>query len=223
MRDCTRRQLLELARRAAQRAYCPYSRFPVGAALLGEDGFLILGANVENASYGLTNCAERTAIFAAATAGMRQLRALAVACMASPADAPESTRMPCGACRQVIAEFATPQTEILIDGVGSRTIEQLLPGAFVLRRDRCVLHRPIPSLCWHAPPPDQVPPRYTLDTAAGRLLALVTPKADEAETAAMNGLHAFHLGGPDGRFHHGVASASEVWAILDALVYTPSV
>ena len=73
--DATRRQLLELARRAARKAYCPYSGFHVGAAVMASDGRLFVGSNVENASYGLTICAERSAIFTASSAGAHRLRA----------------------------------------------------------------------------------------------------------------------------------------------------
>ena len=221
MRDVIRRQLLVLARRAAQGAYCPYSHFHVGAALLGDDGLLVTGANVENASYGLTNCAERTAIFAAAAKGMRRLRAIAVACVDNPADASESSRMPCGACRQVIAEFATPHTEILIDGVGSRSLAEILPGAFVLGRDLSAISRPTPWVCWEAATPADMPSTYTTTLGAGPCLALVTEDATRAEVAAFAGMHAFHLGGPEGAYHHGVRNPAEVWTILDELVYAP--
>lgn len=128
----TRRQLLELARRAARAAYCPYSGFHVGAALLADDGRLFTGANVENASYGLTLCAERTALFAAAAAGVRRVRALAVTCPDAAADSAAVYRMPCGACRQVIAEFAAPELRVFVDGVADYSIDGLLPQAFRL-------------------------------------------------------------------------------------------
>jgi len=218
MNEVTRRQLFELARRAARMAYCPYSHFHVGAALLGDDGFFVTGANVENASYGLTLCAERVAIAAAVAAGMRRLRALAVACVDSLPDAPQTTRMPCGACRQVIAEFATPQTEIFIDGVGQRTLEELLPGAFTLSSESRPIDRPKPWVCWQGDLPTEVPTGFSLRPTAGRCLALVTNEAALAEAAALRGMHAFHLGGPPSCFHHSVREPAEVWEILNALV-----
>jgi cytidine deaminase len=130
--EVTRRQLIDLARQAARRAYCPYSRFHVGAALLTDNGRFFTGANVENASYGLTLCAERTAIFAAAAAGARAVRALAVTCPDAPADTPAGYRMPCGACRQVIAEFATPEIVVFVDGVADFGLADLLPSPFTL-------------------------------------------------------------------------------------------
>lgn len=130
--DATRRQLLELARRAARRAYCPYSGFHVGAAVMASDGRIFSGANVENASYGLTICAERSAIFTAASSGAHRLRAVAVTCPDADQGAPPAYRMPCGACRQVIAEFAAPGLVVVVGGVKEFRLEELLPEAFVL-------------------------------------------------------------------------------------------
>ena len=93
------RQLEKVARAAAKKSYSPYSEFPVGAAVLAASGKIYAGCNVENASYGLCNCAERTAIFTAAAAGERRILAVAVF---TPTAQPTS---PCGACRQVINEF----------------------------------------------------------------------------------------------------------------------
>jgi cytidine deaminase len=87
---------------------------------------------VENASYGLTMCAERTAIFAAVTAGATRIEAVAIACADVPEGAERPLSMPCGACRQVLAEFAEPGTPILIDRVGTFTLGELLPWAFRL-------------------------------------------------------------------------------------------
>lgn len=93
------KQLIELARKARSNAYTPYSHFAVGAALLGRSGRIYTGANVENASYGLTLCAERTAIVKAVSEGEREFEAIAIA-----ADTDEPV-LPCGACLQVMAEF----------------------------------------------------------------------------------------------------------------------
>ena len=95
-------QLIECAIEARQQSYSPYSNFAVGAALLCEDGTIYKGCNIENASYGLTNCAERTAIFKAISEGHRKFKALAVV-----ADT-EGPCSPCGACRQVMKEFKIP-------------------------------------------------------------------------------------------------------------------
>jgi cytidine deaminase len=126
------RRLLAEARAVRLKAHAPYSRFRVGAAVLDERGRIHAGCNVENASYGLTICAERNAIAAAVAAGARRIRAAAVVTEASP---PAS---PCGACRQVLAEFAGPSTPVLL--VGPRgpaglvlSVGDLLPAAFVLR------------------------------------------------------------------------------------------
>ncbi len=121
--------LLARARAAAEAAYVPYSDFPVGAALMTVSGDVFTGANVENASYGLTVCAERTAVFAAALAGHREVVAIAVA-------APRAPRAsPCGACRQVLNEFAPAEGEMTVvleaeDGFLTTTLSALLPMAF---------------------------------------------------------------------------------------------
>jgi cytidine deaminase len=128
--DATR--LLEAARQAATQAYCPYSHFPVGAAVLAR-GQIFTGANVENASYGLTICAERAAIFAAVLAGSTRIEALAVSCPAPVHGQSLEALTPCGACRQVLAEFAGPETPVLIDHAGTYTLADLLPLAFRLR------------------------------------------------------------------------------------------
>jgi cytidine deaminase len=129
-----RRELMEAATSAAMRAYAPYSGFRVGAAVQGAR--IHLGANVENASYGLTLCAERAAIAAAIIDGDRELRGLAIATpdKATGADFRES--LPCGACRQWLAELA-PEIELIVstDGV-SFTVADLLPDAFLLTPTR---------------------------------------------------------------------------------------
>jgi cytidine deaminase len=108
--------LLAEARTAAAGAYAPYSRFRVGAALLCSDGAVFRGVNVENRSYGLTNCAERSAIFAAVSAGHRSFAAIAVFSPDSRDPVP-----PCGACRQVLSEFAHPEMPVLYAGTEGRT------------------------------------------------------------------------------------------------------
>ena len=100
--------LFAKAKEASKGSYSPYSKFPVGAALLFEDGTVITGANIENHSFGLTNCAERTAIFAAVSAGRTDFKAIAIATPAS-----SYSVAPCGACRQVISEFASPDTPLI--------------------------------------------------------------------------------------------------------------
>ncbi len=121
--------LLAAARVAAGHAYVPYSRFPVGAALLTADGTVVTGCNVENASYGLTVCAERNAVFAAVAAGHREFRAVAVV-------APLALgTTPCGACRQVLNEFKPVAGDLTVvlegaDGPDVTTLDALLPRAF---------------------------------------------------------------------------------------------
>ena len=119
--------LVRAARAAAARAYVPYSKFKVGAAVLAESGKIYTGCNVENASYGLCNCAERTAIFSAVAAGERVVQVVA---LFTPTATPIS---PCGACRQVINEFGPAALFISVcqgqDRI-STTLDQLLPVAF---------------------------------------------------------------------------------------------
>ena len=124
-------ELLALAREAATRAHAPYSRFRVGAAVRA-GGEVFCGCNVENASYGLSICAERNAIFQAVAAGHRRIEAVAVACVDAAADAGADGLMPCGACRQVMAEFCGPETPVHVDRVGTLTLGELLPRAFKL-------------------------------------------------------------------------------------------
>lgn len=122
--------MLERARAAFGKAYAPYSSFRVGAATLAVGGEVYSGSNIENASYGLTLCAERVAIFSAISEGVRQLSRLAIS-TERPPSAPEEG-MPCGACRQVMAEFMRPDARIVVDHVGGFTLAELLPTAFRL-------------------------------------------------------------------------------------------
>jgi cytidine deaminase len=133
----TRTQIADLnaaATQAAQNSYSPYSRFRVGAALLLESpaGIIVAGTNVENASYRLTSCAEQAAIAAAVTLYGPAIRILAVAVV----NLNGATCMPCGACRQTILEFATPETEIFYPTAEGETIHTtmaaLLPAGFRL-------------------------------------------------------------------------------------------
>jgi cytidine deaminase len=127
--DKTYEDLMERAREARSRAYAPYSNFRVGAALLTAGGLIITGGNVENASYGLSMCAERAALFAALARGEREIRAIAVA-----ADPPAT---PCGACRQVMLELA-PEADVITGeegrGLRVRKVRELLPHAFELKK-----------------------------------------------------------------------------------------
>jgi len=116
--------LVEVAWKAREAAYAPYSNFAVGAALLAEDGRVFQGCNVENLSYGLTNCAERVAIGAAVAAGVRKFAAVAVV---ADTGVPIS---PCGACRQVLAEFGVPKIILANKGESMEfALEELLPRA----------------------------------------------------------------------------------------------
>lgn len=120
------KELMKMAVAARENAYIPYSHFAVGAAVLTECGKVYTGCNIENSSYGLTCCAERNAIFAAVCAGERSFKMLAVA-----AGSPEPVA-PCGACRQVIAEFGIPLVIMgnLKGATKTMTAEELLPYSF---------------------------------------------------------------------------------------------
>ncbi|HDR4439080.1 cytidine deaminase [Bacillus cereus] len=123
-----KKKYIEEANKMLSKAYIPYSKFPVGAALVTKEGKIYTGCNIENASYGLCNCAERTAIFKAVSEGERDFSYLVII---GETDGPIS---PCGACRQVIAEFCDPKMPVLLTNVKGDekevTVEQLLPGAF---------------------------------------------------------------------------------------------
>ena len=121
------RRLSAAARRAAQNSYAPYSNFQVGAAVLTSSGKIFACCNIENASYGLTNCAERSAVFRAVGDGHRRIVAVAVY---TPTPRPTA---PCGACRQVIHEFGSTAAVLCACDSAERietTLDQLLPGAF---------------------------------------------------------------------------------------------
>ncbi|MFR1707947.1 MAG: cytidine deaminase [Clostridium sp.] len=123
-----RKDLVKLAIGAREKAYVPYSKFKVGAAIEMEDGSVFTGCNIENASYGATNCAERTAIFKAVSEGHSIMKKIAIVGDMSTYTAP------CGICRQVIAEFAAKDIEIILikneDEYQVKTLEEILPGAF---------------------------------------------------------------------------------------------
>lgn len=130
MNDPVIQKLIQAAVQTSRNAYAPYSKFHVGAALLLDDGEIITGCNVENASYGLTICAERNAIFHAVSRNIRDFKAVAVV-----ADG-DQMPFPCGACRQVLSEFCGPQTPVYIASikhpelVKQTTMGELLPHAF---------------------------------------------------------------------------------------------
>ncbi len=122
----TDHELIALSRKAMQNAYAPYSKYKVGAALLCSDGQVFLGCNIENASFGLTNCAERVAIGNAITHDMRDFSAIAIS-------SEKAMPYPCGACRQVLREFC-PDIRVLISTTQGKSdevsLEKLLPHSF---------------------------------------------------------------------------------------------
>ncbi|MET3290101.1 cytidine deaminase [Brevibacillus fluminis] len=122
------KELIQQAVAARKNAYVPYSKFPVGAALLTTSGKVYLGCNIENAAYPLCNCAERTAIFKAVSEGENAFAAIAVV-----ADTPGPVS-PCGACRQVLAELCPADMPVILanlqDNVSVTSVQTLLPGAF---------------------------------------------------------------------------------------------
>lgn len=130
MQQTIKSRLVRAALRARERAVAPYSRFKVGAALLTRDGGIVTGANVESASFGLTCCAERVALFKALSEGRKTFIALAV--VARQDEGP----MPCGACRQLLAEYA-PRARVWVadarrpDRIREFSVAELLPGAFL--------------------------------------------------------------------------------------------
>jgi cytidine deaminase len=129
--EINKSKLIEAAAKAREGAVAPHSKFKVGAALLTKSGEIIGGANVESASYGLTCCAERVALFSALTGGKKNFVAVAVVARA------KNGPMPCGACRQLLAEYA-PDAKVFVADSGNLkkirefTVRRLLPSAFVL-------------------------------------------------------------------------------------------
>lgn len=128
----TKIDLMEKAMEARKNSYAPYSGYTVGAALLCEDGSIVTGCNVENASYGAANCGERTAVFKAVSEGKRRFSAIAIA---GGKEGNTDYACPCGICRQVLREFSDPrQMEVLIckstEDYKEMTLEELLPESF---------------------------------------------------------------------------------------------
>ena len=126
-------ELIALARQARQNAYVPYSKFPVGAAVETADGQIFTGCNIENASYGATNCAERTAVFKAVSEGVRSFSAICI--VGALEGRPLDYCGPCGVCRQVLREFCEPDTfPVLLGREDGRmriyTLAELLPQGF---------------------------------------------------------------------------------------------
>ncbi|MCX5783841.1 MAG: cytidine deaminase [Elusimicrobia bacterium] len=124
------KKLVSAAVRAGKNAYCPYSRYRVGAAVLGSSGKIYTGCNVENISFGLTNCAERTAIFSGISAGEKKFKAMAVAAMSARS---------CGACRQVMVEFFPQNAPVILININRggkvskitrQTLGELIPFSF---------------------------------------------------------------------------------------------
>ena len=125
-------RLADAALQARENAYCPYSGFAVGAALLTADGKLYTGVNIENAAFGPTNCAERTAFFTAVAAGERDFTAIAIA-GGKAGEAPKDFCAPCGVCRQVMREFCRDDFKIILAKPGAvkvYTLKELLPESF---------------------------------------------------------------------------------------------
>lgn len=130
--DKTRAQLVKAAIEARENAYAPYSKFSVGAAVLGTDGKIYKGCNIENVSYGMTMCAERTALFKMVSEGCRKFSAIAIVAGENATDG-----APCGACRQVMGEFAADlaETEVLLASLDgsyiTETVASIMPYPFV--------------------------------------------------------------------------------------------
>jgi len=126
-------ELIRRALKARENSYCPYSNYAVGACVLCDDGSYFNGCNIENASYGATNCAERTAVFKAVSEGKNKITAIAIA-GGIKGQEPKDYAYPCGICRQVLNEFGDGSLEIILVMSESvyeiKTLEELLPNAF---------------------------------------------------------------------------------------------
>jgi cytidine deaminase len=122
------KDLVKIANDIKERAYCPYSKFRVGAALLTNDGKVYTGVNIENASFGATNCAERTAMFKAVSEGETKFEAIAIA------SDKDDLIFPCGICRQVLSEFGEREMKVICSKKNGEykifTLEEILPNAF---------------------------------------------------------------------------------------------
>lgn len=129
----TNDELIDIAKKASEYSYSPYSHFRVGAALECDDGTVFTGCNVENSSYGATCCAERTAVFSAAAKGYRKFRRIAI--VGTPDGSFDEMTYPCGVCRQVLSEFCTPDFSVVMtdkSGVHSVRFCELMPHPFEL-------------------------------------------------------------------------------------------
>ena len=132
-----RKRLLAEAAKARENSYCPHSGFAVGAALLCKDGEIFRGCNVENASYGVTNCAERTALFSAVANGRKRGDFAAIAVVGGSKDGELAASPPCGVCRQALSEFVDAETFVVLWATGAdsyeeHTLAELLPYGFSL-------------------------------------------------------------------------------------------
>ena len=130
MNEVDNKELVDMAKKAMNYSYSPYSEFKVGAALKSSTGKVFLGCNIENSSYGATNCAERTAIFKAVSEGETEFEAIAIVSSSG------KLTFPCGICRQVMSEFFNDDTKILLEEnneIKTFTLKDFLPNAFMFR------------------------------------------------------------------------------------------
>ncbi len=128
-----RQELIEKSRQAALMSYSKYSKFRVGSSVL-VDGIIYTGSNIENGSYSLTICAERSAIFTAMNNGAKKIDAISISCIDAKTDKNENSElMPCGACLQLMSEFGQPDMPVIVDGVRTFKLKELLPFPFKLR------------------------------------------------------------------------------------------